>query len=319
LRRLLRYERAEGVVSRYASCVLNTPADPTGVAPNAAVNGVDPASAVAASRAPAVIIAPAPNVYYVTNWVKPAGRGASQAYCVELGGYAKTATSDNPFVVVNERIASKLGAAAALPIPPGALLLNDQRSPAEVAWFSMSYLRGFGQLPDVNPAEVAAALPELTAGVIAFDYIIANTDRNAGNLALVDGPVPTPTGIETRKRLEVFDHSHAVIYKPDKNVAVVDHLKATQDQWVIGGSCLVPHVTSAGYLLAWAGRLQERLTDAVVREACLEAPMITNAVTGTDAEALAGFLCYRRDAVQRELHGHAADFKAVPTGDWATV
>jgi len=264
-----------------------------------------------------IATAPTSHLYYATKWVGPAGKGASQAQYVELGGYTKTATSGNPFVVVNEFIAWKLGIAAGLPIPPGALLLDDRNDPPEAAWVSLNYLPQARLSPDVDPAAVVAAAPQVAAAVIVFDFIIANTDRNAGNLALVPGPVLTPSGVVTCTRLEVFDHSHAVLYKPDPGKAVIEHLNSIRDEFVINGNCLLPHVSSADYLLAWAGRLQERLTDGVIREACWEAPMITSALTTAEAEALADFLRHRRDVVAEELRAHAAQFGAVLPADWA--
>jgi len=258
--------------------------------------------------------APPSHLYYVTKWVGAAGKGASQAQQVEMAGYAKTPTSENPFVVASEFIAWKLGVAAALPVSPGVLLVDDREDPPEVAWASLNYLPMFRLSPDVDPAAVAVAFPEVAAGVAVFDYVIANTDRNTGNLALIDGPVLSASVIVKSKRL--FDHSHALFYLPDKNKAIADHLNTMRDQFIINGDCLLPHVASADYLLAWVGRLQERLTDAVIREACQEAPMITGEVTDADATALAEFLQYRRDMVDRELRAHAADFKAIPAADW---
>lgn len=289
-------------------------APPVGAEPRAD----DQPESTDAKPEPAALEAAAPpsHLYYVTRWLQPAGKGASNAQQVEMAGYAKTATSGNPFVVVNEFIAWKLGVVAGLPIPPGALLVNDQGDPAQVTWVSLNYLPEFRLMPDVDPAAVVAAFPELAAGVIAFDYIIANTDRNAGNLALIEGSMLASGGIEQGKRLEIFDHSHALAYKPDANKTLIEHLSSIRDHFVINGNCLLPHVTSAGYLLAWAGRLQERLTDAVIREACWEAPMITGELTNADAQALANLLRHRRDMVAKELHAHAADFKAIPADDW---
>ena len=133
-------------------------------------------------------------------------------------------------------------------MPPGCLLVSE--AGAEAVWVTLSYLPNRRLLPDVDPGAVVAAMPEVAAGVVAFDFVIANTDRSASNLALVNGPVLTPSGVQSRERLEVFDHSHAVVYTGQPTVA--QYLASKQDEFIIGTHCLIGHLTSADYLLARA-------------------------------------------------------------------
>lgn len=167
-------------------------------------------------------------------------------------------------MVVNEYVAWRLANAVGLPVPPGALLGNH--SSGDVGWVTLSYLPSHRFLPPVDPAPVVAAFPELAAGVVVFDYIIANLDRHAGNLAIVNGPVLAAGGPQPAERLEVFDHSHALVHDGMHNNdrSPAGYLNALRDQFVIGGNCLLAHLTSAGDLLAWADRMSRLLTDEVV-------------------------------------------------------
>lgn len=253
-------------------------------------------------------------LYYAKAWGDPVGRGASASRFVEIDGYAKKAAAATPFVVVNEFVASRLGSAAGLPIPPGCLLVGD--GPGEAAWVTLSYLPERRFLPDADPGEVVAALPEIAAGVVVFDFIIANTDRNASNLALTRGPVLTSDGVQDRQRLEVFDHSHAVLYGTQSPIA--QHLNARKDEFSIGNNCLLVHITSAKDLAAWAERLRRLLADEIIREICAEAVMITGTLTDDDATALGNFLIHRRDSAGNALRAHAAQFRNVPADAWNT-
>lgn len=251
-------------------------------------------------------------LYFARLWGDPVGRGASASRYVEIDGYAKSAVAGTPFVVVNEFVASRLGLAGGLPVPPGCLLVGD--GAAEPAWVTLSYLPERRFLPEVDPREVVAAVPELAAGVVVFDFIIANTDRNSGNLALTRGPVLTADGVQDRQRLEVFDHSHAVLY--GVQVPIPQHLNARQDEFAIGNHCLLAHVTSAEYLAAWADRLRRLLSDEIIRELCAEAVMIPGTLTDADATALGNFLIHRRDSAGDALRAHASQFASVPADAW---
>jgi hypothetical protein len=242
--------------------------------------------------------------------------GASGTVFTDLSGYAKLPTTGAPFVVVNEFVAWRLASVVGLPVPPGTLLGNHPSG--AVGWVTLSYLPSHSVMPPVNPANVVAAFPELVAGVVVFDFIIANTDRHSGNLALVTGPVLTATGPQTRERLEVFDHSHAVVNNGIHNNSrsPQNYLHALKDEFVISGNCLLAHITSADDLLVWSHRMSRLLTDEVVREICEEAAMITTDFTSDDASVLSEFLTSRRDTALTVIMAHAAQFPCVPADAW---
>jgi hypothetical protein len=265
---------------------------------------------------PRMAARPPTHLYYAATWGNPVGVGASGTVFTDLSGYAKLPTTQAPFVVVNEFVAWRLASAAGLPVPPGALLGNHPDG--VVGWVTLSYLASHSVPPPVSPESVVKSFPELAAGVVVFDFIIANTDRHAGNLALVTGPVLATGGPKVRERLEVFDHSHAVVNngQHNNNQSPQDYLNALKDQFVIGNNCLLAHLTSAEDLLAWCLRLSRLLTDEVIRETCEEAAMITSGFTPDDASVLSDFLMSRRDTAAGVLRTHAAQFPAVSAADW---
>jgi hypothetical protein len=262
---------------------------------------------------------PRTHLYYAETWGDPVGAGASNTVFAQLGGYAKVPTAGAPFVVINEFVASRLGAAAGLPVPPGCLIGNH--ASGDVAWVTLSYLPSHRMVPPVDPAVVATGFPALAAGVVVFDFVIGNTDRHNGNLALVSGPVLSSAGPSQQERLEVFDHSHAVVNNGIHNgvVSASGYLSANKDQFIISGNCLLAHITSLDNLMAWGRRVRSLLPDDVIDEVCAEAAMITGSFTASDAAALGDFLKTRRDTVEDVLRKHAASFPAVPASDWVAA
>jgi len=262
---------------------------------------------------------PRTHLYYAETWGNAVGVGASNTVFAQIGGYAKVPTPGAPFVVINEFVASRLGTAVGLPVPPGCLIGNH--AGGDVAWITLSYLPSHRMVPPVDPAVVVKSFPALAAGVVVFDFVIGNTDRHNGNLALVNGPVLTPAGPSQQERLEVFDHSHAVVNNGIHNgvVSPSGYLSANKDQFIIGGNCLLAHIASLDDLMAWGRRVRSRLPDHVIDEVCAEAAMITSSFTASDATALGDFLKVRRDTVEDVLRKHAASFPAVPASDWAAA
>lgn len=276
-----------------------------------------PAPAMAAER-------PASHLYYVRVWHGPVGTGVSGTRYVELFGYAKVSEpDDNPYVVVNELVAARIGALIGLPVPPG-MLIPTPAPAIGAGWVTMSFLNAPGALPPVNAGKAVAALPNVAAGVVVFDILIANSDRHGGNLALTAGPVLAAGGPAPGDRLEVFDHSHALVRFGHPTVA--DYLSSITDKLVIDGALLpesnrcvlLDHVASVQGILAWCQRLRTILSDAAIDEICEEAAMVTPAFTSTDAAALADFLKHRRDTIEDLARAAKDEFKAIPNADWTT-
>jgi hypothetical protein len=275
---------------------------------------------------------PSRHLYYAESWkVGPAG--ASDTRFVNVQGVAKLASPSGPYAVINELVAYRLGAALGVSVPPGMLLhvpaaqMSPPPPPAVAvegaAWVSLSFQPLLVSLAPLTGTALAKIDPSAAAGVVVFDLLIANTDRHSGNLAVATGPV-LPPGQAHVARVEVFDHSHAVVHSGNPSVA--EYLTNTRDLFVIDGGavggnrqCLLDHIADVGLLRRWTKRARAFVTDGLVDEVCGEASMLgVPAFGAAEASLLAAYLKHRRDHLDDLLVGAKASFPTVPASAWTT-
>jgi hypothetical protein len=241
-----------------------------------------------------------PHIYEAVAWKSPAP-GASDTRKVDLRGFAKLNSPAGPLCVANEYTCSRLGDRMGLPVPPGAVLRTDT---GEKAWVTLSFTAS--PLPPVNPRDVVALVPALAAEVVVFDILIANTDRHAGNLAFM----------RADKRLEVFDHSHALM-GPGAGAGVTRYHGFAGDLGLAGNQCLLPHLTDARHVMAAIEKVETNLTDQVIRRICGEAKSLGVGLSssGPLADAIIIRRDNLRDLIQRESH----QFRGIPATSWSVL
>ncbi|MFI8301931.1 hypothetical protein ACIF80_00510 [Streptomyces sp. NPDC085927] len=190
---------------------------------------------------------------------------------VRLNAFARQNTAERPYAVVNDYIASKLGAAAGVPVPPGNLLGLHGGGYGYVA---MAFGERGDTAPPVIPPTFCVERPWEACGIIAFDQWVANTDRHNRNLAYV-----ADVGVAA------FDHDLALInhYHPsaDAKAALAGSLDLE-----CKGHCLPPHVVDMSHFPEWFERIASvtrreimqivdtchsaRLVDASLRDALID-------------------------------------------------
>lgn len=232
---------------------------------------------------------------------------------VQLDGYGKQATQDEPNIVANEVVAFRIGTLLGLPMVPGApmLLPPDHR---QVAWVSLAYDADVSQAtPSVDPGRIAADHPEQAAGTVVFDLLIANHDRHRRNL------------VYRRKgrrgdRLGLFDHDHALWgnsgLQPD------EHLNRVKNNFMLDGSgmselrrnrhCLLDHLNSLELLDRWCERAGRLVSDPVLEQICHEAVDLPGSgLTKHDAKHLYEILRVRRMGLQELIDQNLDQFPGV--------
>lgn len=251
---------------------------------------------------------PGPAFPKVVQWRNPAGARAGYVTPVELHGFAKISTADKPNVVANEFVAHRLGLLMGLPVVPGAAMLVSAKD-RTLAWVSLAFDGDIRkQTPSVKPEQLATAEPNLTAGIVVFDLLIANLDRHRRNLAY------RQTGRPKGERVALFDHDHSLW--GNSGLSPRDHLDRVRGQFTLDGPgvsnlrrsrhCLLAHITSLCDLEEWCSRARKLLPDPVITQACLEAAALGGGPNQGDADALDFFLRMRRDSlfklIQDNLH-----------------
>jgi hypothetical protein len=253
-------------------------------------------------------------VYFVLAWKAPVGGGASDTYHVELDGYGKLNSVGGPHCVANEWLAHQLAQLARLPVPPGALIdASASPSGAGVGWVTLSFTRSGIRPGPVDPAAIVAAAPEVAARLIVFDLLIANFDRHVGNL----------TFRRTSQRIEVFDHSHALL---GIGASAVDHIRLIRDQFVLDGvtsavspthnrHCLIDHIGSPDLLRDAADYIRQHIRESTLREVCNDAADL-NLITRVEADELFICLRHRWTHLRDLLYNNRGQFTATTPTAW---
>ena len=106
----------------------------------------------------------------------------------------------------------------------------------------------------ISPAiSVTRYTPTYVAGILAFDCLVANTDRHPGNIAFDSRPGAQPSVV-------IYDHSHALLGPTygggtQRLRTLRDRLALNLDRQTSGNRhCLADYLTDAGLLADWCDR-----------------------------------------------------------------
>lgn len=253
-------------------------------------------------------VMPRANIYRVEAWDNDGPGGASGSRFVTLAGIGKPESGASPYCVFHEYAAYRLGLFVDIPIPPGAVVEGPTTG---LAWVSLRFAPKGSPLPPIFPAEVVAAVPKLAASVVAFDLLIINTDRHAGNLSY----------LPSQKRLEVFDHERA--FMGDGSRPGVERYHDSLGSFAIGGAsgnrqCLLDHVDDSDLLIGAAETMAATLTDPIIRST-FEAASAVSSVSDIDAAQLAELVIRRRDSLVRIIRESRDQFPGIPPSSWSAL
>ncbi|WP_435612189.1 hypothetical protein [Streptomyces sp. bgisy159] len=201
-------------------------------------------------------------------------------YHVKLNAYARQDTSAKPFAVVNDFVASSLGMAAGLPVPPGNLvgLYGGKHG-----YVSLAFGDRGDRPPPVIPPKFCAERPWEACGIIAFDHWILNTDRHDENLAYLPD-----VGVS------VFDHDRTLINQPPDGDAIAS-LSSGKDI-AYKTHCLIRHVKDVSHFPEWFDRIS-----SVTRREILQIVGRCHSAGLIDAhvrDALIEFIEYRQSRIR---------------------
>ncbi|MBN1458583.1 MAG: hypothetical protein JXA57_03545 [Armatimonadetes bacterium] len=243
--------------------------------------------------------------YRLVSFDRQMGIGIGGSMQVTLRAVAKQNTPEVPYCIPNELICAEIGRFLGLPIPPSGVV-HAPKAPV-TDWFAcLDFNLTEDSLPPIDPASCVAHLPDLSAGVVLFDALIANCDRNPGNLSVDNLTRPT--------RLSIFDHGHALFgYRAGQGC---ERLQALRDELAISGGpitgpnrhCLLDHLASEAHFMKWLDRVRQ-LPDFFIEE-------IVNSAAGlgmTDAEATGAcdFLKHRRTNLRAIINAHRDEFRGI--------
>jgi hypothetical protein len=224
----------------------------------------------------------------------------------------------NPYTVPNELICYKLAEVLDLPVPPSFLdTIAPPLSPRQgfedqdlhaPRFFSLNFNPDNDNLPEVIPARCLKMFPEIVAGIVLFDIVILNSDRNETNLAMFSETTPP--------RLWMFDHSHALFgLEPGNGPA---RLRRLSKKFAITEElhfhCLVSELRSPEHFRFWYDRMKSirewQIRD--IADAGLEA-----GIRQEEADEAFKLLKYRLDQIDTIVNENRAQFTNID--DWGNI
>ncbi|WP_155945621.1 hypothetical protein [Micromonospora sp. CNB394] len=234
--------------------------------------------------------------FFAIDWYGALVEDSTSVSAVRVAAYARRNTPQRRFAVVNDYVASTLGTAAGLPVPPGTLLRVGQ---GELGYLSLGFSDKGDRPPPVIPPVFAHERPWDATGIIAFDQWILNNDRHDANLAYLPN-----SGVA------VFDHDMALICNPPSGDAC-GSLETGLEQ-TVKDHILARHLTTAEYFPEWCDRIKsvgKREIRRVV-STCQDANLIDRNVR----DKLIDFLEHRQTRIQSHIGRTTSDY--VKVGSW---
>ena len=242
-----------------------------------------------------------PVLHRIFGLGNPLGIGVTGVRQASVLVYAKPAGG---YIAANEVVCGEIARFLGLPIPAFGLAHPGVRG-QPVFFCSLDFNFTGQQLPPINPAELAAALPTYAAGIIAFDSLVANTDRHTGNIAFNSRP-----GVA--QAVVIYDHSHALLGPAFG--AGTQRLRTLRDRLALnldgqsGGNrhCLADHLHDATLLGDWCDRAAT-IPHWWLSNLVKSVPGLTAIESGETID----FLTHRAKNLRSILRAHLNQFPAI--------
>jgi len=220
-------------------------------------------------------------------------------------------SDERPYCVANEFICAELGRVIRLPIPAFAITYTEQvHAKYLFSTLDMNY-SGQNFLP-VDPPSCVRHLPELCAGIVAFDIFIVNQDRHDANLVVDNTAQP--------KKMFVYDHDVAM-FGSIRTQGEARLARMRDRLGITGGGhsggvrhCLLDAITTTRHFSLWLDRIAG-IPYRLLKDICGEA--VGYGITRDEATAAKHFLEQRQRSVKGLIDRHRPEFRGITA--WETL
>lgn len=195
-----------------------------------------------------------------------------------------------PYAVANEFICSEFGRLAGLPIPPAALT-KAVLDPKTIIFSCLDFESAFGELVNAEADRCCERLLEECTGLVLYDMIIANPDREPWNLKADDPLSPN--------FIRVFDHADALfntvgVARFDKphmwsGLSWPPPRKETERHF------LLEYLACGEFFPSWCDKFH-RIPSFQVANICRTARQ--SGISALEAKAAFDFIMYRKNHIQ---------------------
>jgi hypothetical protein len=246
--------------------------------------------------------------YRIVYFGPPLGSRVSDGHSVTVPAVAKKNGPNAPYCVPNEVLCGELGRLLGLPVPPGGVFYAPDGN--RLFYASLNFNLTGVALPPVDTTKCTKLLPRASTGVLLFDVLIANADRDGRNFS-VDFSLKPPT-------MNIFDHGHAMFGKEaGKGVARLQKLQtrlgiSAGSQTMGNRHCLLDQIATDNDFGYWLDRIR-CIPDFFIEDVCQE----LGGLGCSDGEVAAAidFLRYRRTNLQQIIESNQDEFTGIRS--WA--
>jgi hypothetical protein len=236
----------------------------------------------------------------VADQMRAKSDGVNDGYWLTTESYSKANSDESPYCVANEWICGRIAQYLCLPIAPFAILKPPRQRP---------YFASLGMTPNRmapengEPAVCMERFPDTCTGVLVFDILIANSDRQYRNVK-VDTP-GDPTW------MRILDHERALLgCMPKDGKALLGSL--WRRLGVSGGAVslgtrhiYLDLVDNSELLFKWVLRVKS-IPEWYIDHACEYAE--STGINKSEQKAAARFLKYRKQHIDSLIVEHKDHF-----------
>jgi len=239
------------------------------------------------------------------------GVNAERSFTVKTEAVGKGQWRESPYLIANEWISANIAQFLRLPIPPFAIVRKKSRATAMFISYSFD---GDTKPDDVQPVPLYSNFKRECAGIVVFDILVANCDRNGGNLK-VDKPAnPNSFYIIDHERalFHIFDHQgiqRLSKITSEERLGITDSANSA-DEW----HCLIELIDTAEHLKEWVARV-DSIPDWFIDEICEE--MWKVSINRRECNAVKEFLKQRKRTIGSLIQKHHGRFPLIR--DWPLI
>ena len=218
---------------------------------------------------------------------------------------SKWNSTSRPWAVSNEFICGEIGRFLRLPIPAFGITYADDAEHRQL-FTSLNFNFDGRDLRPVRPDRCYATQPDLCAGILAFDILIANSDRHNNNLAVDNEDAP--------QVIQVFDHDIALF--GHFHFGGIDRLKYLNGKLGVtagprtGGwrELFLDLVNDNSLFIDWIRKIRN-IPESFITDVCNEAK--DYGLSPDEATEATKFLLSRRTDLAGIMARHKNEFKGI--------
>jgi hypothetical protein len=236
------------------------------------------------------------------------GVNRDNTYDIRCQAFGKSPSDVSPYLIANEWIAASVGQFLRLPIPPFSIMGRKGTGTRMFASYSFTGDRKTDKkMLSADPASLYKTFPDECTGVVLFDILIGNVDRNYTNIKV--------DRIISPKNFYIFDHERALFHLyPDDGIArlrsLSDRLGITDGSDSHGDEfhCLIGQLDSVELMGKWLHRILA-MPNWYIEDVCSAVRKIS--IRSRECTAVIEFLKRRRDNLEKLILDNKPRFPGV--------